>query len=153
MINAEFPTLTVTVVVEYQGKFLLIKRSDEEIYFPSVWAFPGGKAEFHENLSGTIRREVFEETGLLITDEVAFINTYFFEDRIGVGFVVRATSDQVVLSEDSADYAWITSREEMDALECLPGLWKHLVRAQEVLASGHLDSLDKLDLNTGFYAR
>ena len=153
MLIAEFPTLTVTVVVEYKGKFLLIKRSDEETYFPSIWAFPGGKAEFNENLAGTIRREVLEETGLVLTDEAAFIDTYFFKDRIGVAFVVRATSDQVMLSEDSSDYTWISTREEMDQLECLPGLWKHFVRAQEVLATGYMDSLDRMDLNTGFHAR
>ena len=153
MIIETFPTLTVTVVVEYQGKFLLIKRSDEETYFPSLWAFPGGKAELRENLTGTIRREVLEETGLSITDEAAFLNTYFFEDRIGVGFVVKATSDQVVLSEDSSDHIWISTREELDQLECLPGLWKHFVRAQEVMALGAMDSLDKMNLNTGFHAR
>lgn len=153
MIIEEFPTLTVTVVVEYQGKFLVLKRSEDETYFPSVWAFPGGKAEFNENLCGTIRREVLEETGLIITDEAAFLNTYFFKDRIGVAFVVRATSDTVTLSEDSSDYRWISNQVELDQLECLPGLWKHLVRAQEILATGFMDSLDKMDLNTGFHAR
>lgn len=153
MIIETFPVLTVTVVVEYNGKFLLLKRSEDETYFPSVWAFPGGKAELHENLAGTIKREVMEETGLTLTDEAGFLNTYFFAERIGVGFVVRATGDKVVLSEDSSDYIWIETREELDKLECLPGLWKHFVRAKEVLAKGPLDSLDRMDLNTGFHAR
>lgn len=148
-----YPTVTVTVVVEYQGKFLLLKRSEDELYYPSVWAFPGGKAELKENLSTTIKREVYEETGLLLTDEVGFIDTYFFEDRLGIGFVVKATSDKVILSEDSSDYAWINTRAEMDTMECLPGLWKHLIRAQEILAKNALDSLDKMDLNDGFYSR
>lgn len=53
----------VTVVVEHQGSILLIKerRSHGQGY-----SLPGGHIEFLESVAEATRREVWEETGLLV---------------------------------------------------------------------------------------
>ncbi|MFN8959236.1 MAG: NUDIX domain-containing protein [Hyphomonadaceae bacterium] len=51
------------VIQDSEGKVLLQKRSDF-----GVWGLPGGNAEPGEDLRTVAHREVFEETGLTITD-------------------------------------------------------------------------------------
>ena len=55
------------VIERSDGKVLLQKRSDF-----GVWGLPGGNAEPGENLTSVAVREVFEETGLTITDPKPF---------------------------------------------------------------------------------
>lgn len=153
MTEQKFPILTVTVVVEHDGEFLLIKRPAHEENFPNVYAFPGGRAEIGETVMQTIRREVIEETGLSLMDEAAFIDSYYFGKLIGIAFLVCAKNKNLVLPDDTPDYAWVKSVEEMNKLDCIPLLWRHLARAQEILRSKKMDSLDRMDILHGFYSR
>jgi ADP-ribose pyrophosphatase YjhB (NUDIX family) len=47
------------VVVDGDGRLLLIRRSDSGLY-----AIPGGAVELGETLTAAVRREVLEETGI-----------------------------------------------------------------------------------------
>jgi ADP-ribose pyrophosphatase YjhB (NUDIX family) len=49
------------VVVDGDGRVLLIRRSDSGLY-----AVPGGALELGETLTGAVRREVMEETGIAV---------------------------------------------------------------------------------------
>ncbi|WP_421617427.1 NUDIX domain-containing protein [Brevibacillus sp. TJ4] len=53
----------VTVVVERMGQILVIKEKKEG------YSLPGGKVEFLESIADAVRREVWEETGLLVEME------------------------------------------------------------------------------------
>ena len=54
----------VRAVIVKNGEVLLIKRvRSDEIY----WVFPGGGVEEGESLEVALRREIFEETGFLVT--------------------------------------------------------------------------------------
>ena len=55
------------VLQRSDAKVLLQKRSDL-----GVWGLPGGNAEPGEDLASVVLREVFEETGLTITDATPF---------------------------------------------------------------------------------
>lgn len=67
--------MRVTVVVEHQGSILLIKerRSRGQGY-----SLPGGHIEFLESIAEATRREVWEETGLLVELE----RMLWVDDRI-----------------------------------------------------------------------
>ncbi|MEM0374058.1 MAG: NUDIX hydrolase [Sulfolobaceae archaeon] len=56
------PLVAVGVLIEHEGKYLLIKRLKP----PSAghWAVPGGKVEYGERLEDAAKREIKEETGL-----------------------------------------------------------------------------------------
>jgi ADP-ribose pyrophosphatase YjhB (NUDIX family) len=55
----------VQAVVFSQDKILLMKRATEP--FKGCWTFPGGFVESHENLKVAASRELFEETGISVT--------------------------------------------------------------------------------------
>lgn len=141
------PNVVVTIMIEFNSKFLLIARDGKEENFANLWAFPGGKVELNETLVDTIRRETLEETGLSLTDEGVFLDTYFFKNTVGVAFLVRATSSQVVLDlNEIKEYVWVSSVDELKKYNCIPGIYNHLKRALDMFNKGVFDSLEDMNL-------
>jgi len=65
-------------LINEKGQTLLGKRKGT--LNPGVYALPGGKPNFGEDLEETARREVLEETGITITgqlQQVGWKNNYF----------------------------------------------------------------------------
>ncbi len=54
----------VKAIIKKNGKILLIKRSENDRYYPGAWDLPGGNIEANECLAIALKREVYEETGL-----------------------------------------------------------------------------------------
>src|SRR5437016_4912572 len=107
-----YPNLTLTFLIEFERRYLLIRRSESERNFPGLWAFPGGKVEADETVIDTIQREVREETMLELTDEFIPLNSYWFPGSVGMAFLVRArTSDVTPSGFDS--FRWIRNVSEL----------------------------------------
>ena len=68
------PRVGVGVMILKNSEVLLGKRhedpekADSELHGEGTWTMPGGKLEFQEGLEACARREVGEETGLVIKD-------------------------------------------------------------------------------------
>lgn len=97
-------------------KFLIIKRSENEIAYPWKWAFPGGKLEPGESIIDTLKREVLEEVGLEIENSKEFIKDFTFMRKdwhnvVGLSFSVTALTYDVILPKDFEDFKWITENE------------------------------------------
>ncbi len=58
------PAITVDVIVEREGRVLLIKRGNRP--FKGCWALPGGFIECGESAESAVKREAKEEAGLSI---------------------------------------------------------------------------------------
>lgn len=58
------PRVCTAVVVERDGRVLLLKRSPGCWAWPGHWAMPGGRLEPGESLAECCARELCEETGL-----------------------------------------------------------------------------------------
>jgi len=59
------PAPGVAVLIVKDGKFLLCRRS-ESSFRGGLWCLPGGHVEFEEDYLSAARREVKEETGLVV---------------------------------------------------------------------------------------
>ncbi len=144
--DKEYPNLIVSFVIEYNDKFLLVSRSPEEENYPSIWAFPGGKVEVGETVVDALKREIKEETGLEISNEIAFLNSYIFKNSVGVTFLVRAINNKVKLSRELTEYKWISDVDEMKKHKCIPGIYNHLVRAKQKIKENKFDNLEEIHL-------
>ncbi|GAA2890170.1 NUDIX domain-containing protein [Actinoplanes cyaneus] len=108
-----------TVVLDEQGRLLLIQRSDNH-----RWAIPAGAMELGESMEDCAVRELWEETGLKATSltPYAFYTAYTYTNDYGhtyqqvlMSFVVHTWEGELLRQTDeSVDAGWF-------ALDDLPG--------------------------------
>lgn len=135
----------VVIYRESDKKCLILKRAATETAHPNKYAVPGGKLEWtdlpmdkptrmngdifdYENAIGELlKREAFEESGLVISDDLIYINNVAFirpdeTPVILVKFAAKYVSGDVVLEEGAfTDYAWVDGEEVMK-FDCIEGI-------------------------------
>jgi len=125
----------VTGVVKNNDKFLILKRSADNVHYPNKWSFCSGYAKEFESGEEACKREVKEETGLdcrITTGDV--IEAYDKEKDIKwvvAVYICRVDSQNVKLDKENVDHKWITI-DEMDRYDFVPGI-KEDMRNLEVL--------------------
>lgn len=126
--------VAVKALLFFDGKFLLVKRSDNARGEHSYWEFPGGRLEFGETPEEALNRELKEETGLS-AKIIRPLQTWSFfrgDDTqiVGITFLCKADSDIVQLSSEHDAFSW-TTFDELDQYRMVPSV---------------LDDIKKLDL-------
>ena len=106
--------VTVDAVVfrktNHQNMVLLIQRKNEP--FKNAWALPGGFVDENEDLESAAKRELTEETGVII-DKMQQLSAFGKPDRdprqrtISIAFLAFADeSHNPVAADDAADAGW-----------------------------------------------
>lgn len=134
--NKKLHIVAVTGLIKRNGKFLIVKRNENEIAYPGMWAVPGGKVEAPDSCKTTLKREIKEEVGIEIRDEIRFVREYEFTRPdgyhvIGLTFVCRYKSGKVKLSKDFTDFAWVTPNEAKK-YNLIPGILLEIQKAKSI---------------------
>jgi dATP pyrophosphohydrolase len=103
--------------IENKIEFLLLKRSDKEIY-PGLWQMVSGKIKKGEKAFQTALREIQEETHLKPKKfwVVPNINSFYLPEKDSITFlpvflVQVDNHSEVMLSDEHSTYRWVTARE------------------------------------------
>lgn len=92
------PSLAVNAIVDINKKVLLVKRKIEP--YKGLWSLPGGFVEYGETLENAVRREVNEETGLVV-EPVKIIGAYSDPNRhpgrhvVSICYLVKVVSGSI----------------------------------------------------------
>jgi 8-oxo-dGTP diphosphatase len=140
-------SVIVNGVVVKNGKILLAQRSNEEKHVPGRWSPPGGKLDetgtFWYALEKTVKKEVLEETGVEIEDEMYHLidNTFNHEEDdllvISIVFLCKYKAGEARPLEDTVAVKWI-SKNEIDNYEFTHANVKHyIIKAFEFLENHH----------------
>ncbi len=79
--DGEYHLTVLGVILRTDGKFLITKRVMTKDWAPGWWEVSGGAAMAGESSEQAVKREVFEETGLDVTDaEGGYLFTYHREN-------------------------------------------------------------------------
>jgi mutator protein MutT len=118
---AQNPRVGVGVLILKGGKVLLgrrhedPKKADSELHGEGTWTLPGGKVEFGEKLAETCVREVFEETGLKITEnalELINVSDDILPDAhfVTAGFLCRDFEGEpkVLEPDEITEWKWFS---------------------------------------------
>ncbi|WP_054704471.1 NUDIX domain-containing protein [Bacillus sp. JCM 19041] len=101
------------------NKWLVIKRSEKEEHAPGELSLVGGKVDATSGyaidvLEKTVIREVWEEVGIRLQDQIDYVYSSFFTANDGVQVV-----DIVFLCEHASGQAIAKSKEEVDEVKWL----------------------------------
>ena len=120
---AQFHIIMVQGWVEKDGKFLMAQRSFQELQAPGAWAIPGGKVETVEGsaeriLEQTLKKEILEETGVIVSDAMQFVYNDAFtrvdgSTVVAITFLCQWQSGEARALEDTEQIQWFT----LEALE------------------------------------
>ena len=108
--------LMVTALIEGKGKYLVLKRSERNLTNKGKWQFPEGKVRFGEDLLKALKREVEEETNLVVTDaKLIGIHSSILKEAHGVFRLFRTifkckVIGKIKLSKEHEKYAWIDKK-------------------------------------------
>ncbi|MFG1696781.1 NUDIX domain-containing protein [Nonomuraea sp. NPDC049309] len=117
-------------VIEWKGRLLLIKKSDDDPYQPGRWELPGGRLKSGENPDEALVREVREEVGLdVLPGRPLALWWWRLEDHktptvVAVARLCTTSDDNVDMSgNDEEDfiekYGWFEKDEILD-LDLIP---------------------------------
>ncbi len=101
------------------GKFLVMKRQDE--FNLGAWEIVYGRLDQHEDFVTGLKREVLEEAGIAQLEVFEnFSYWHFYRGKkatetevLGVSFICRTTQEEVKLSTEHSEYAWVTLEEAL----------------------------------------
>ena len=113
----ERPIVGVGGVIVSDGKAIIIRRANEP--YKGQWSIPGGRVELGETLIDAVRREMREETGLVV--EVGPIIEVFErihrDDRgvrhhfVIVDYLCHCAGGGLCAGDDADAAVWVTSEE------------------------------------------
>ncbi len=112
------------VVKDAAGRIVLIRRGHAP--HAGLWSLPGGRVEPGETLEQAVRREVREETGLLVrpgavVGRVRIPGAGVVYDVVDLACTLEPADQQPVAGDDAAEVL-LADGETLDRLPCTPRL-------------------------------
>jgi ADP-ribose pyrophosphatase YjhB (NUDIX family) len=133
------PELAVSAAIFRDGEVLVVRRAGAPA--KGLWTLPGGRVEVGETLVEAVRREVAEETALVVDIiGLAGYREIILPQAVGergrhfviLPFAARWVSGEISLSDELSDGRWMA----IDAVTALPttdGLVEILRQAEQLL--------------------
>ena len=142
----------VVVFRESDQRCLILKRDAREKVHPGKYAVPGGKLEwvnldlakptrmngdvidFENAVEQLLKREVLEEAGIAIQDDLTYINSVAFVRPDGipvvlVKFAAKYKSGDIKLEQGGfTEFAWVNN-EEVRKYDCIQGIPEEIAYA------------------------
>ncbi|XOB41297.1 MAG: NUDIX domain-containing protein [Candidatus Nealsonbacteria bacterium] len=141
--------VVITAIVIKEGKYLIVRRSDNKKRFAGRWTVPGGKLETEDYLSlpkdtefywynvleKVLRREVKEEAGIEI-ENIKYVTSLATVHKDGspslvISCMADYSSGDIKLQEDEVNsFAWVTL-EEAKSYDLIDGIYDELAMTEK----------------------
>lgn len=130
----KFSKVVVSAIVRQGDSILVVKRNRDfkgMSMGKDLWEIPGGTVEFGEELLEALRREVKEETAIHAGEDIQLTAAvaYTISDNTTKAYRVNLIysmelpeQSNIALSEEHAEYQFIRSTTQLNALDILPGI-------------------------------
>ena len=107
--------IVVTAIIKYKEEYLIVKRNEDDSKFPGAWEFPGGHIENNELLLDGLKRELYEEIGIIIDMDPKIVNYSDEFDsndiyNLEIDFLIEVDKKDlnIHLGEEHSDYKWVS---------------------------------------------
>ena len=108
--------IIVKALIRKGDKFLVLRRSSDDVSRPNLWDFPGGNLEKDEHILKALKREVKEESSVRIKNlrPLHIISGEYKKNNffwVMVGYIADYSSGKVKISHEHRDFRWVTKKE------------------------------------------
>ena len=113
--SAGIDRLVVAAVIRAGDRVLLLERRPED-YLAGLFELPGGVVEPGETLHQALRREVAEETGLIVSAIDCYLGGFDYRSQGGrltrqFNFQLTAPETPAIILSEHARFAWVGRAE------------------------------------------
>lgn len=131
-----YSVIVNSVIVNSEGKMLIAQRSPEEGHEGGKWSIPGGKIEStgeeHDVLLKNIKKEILEEVGIEIFDEIVLVHDNTFtrsngDNVLALVFLCKYKGGEAKPLEDTIDVRWI-EKNEIDNYQFPPNVKEYVLK-------------------------
>jgi len=150
----------VGAVIINKGSILFVRRAKDD-FMGGIYELPSGKVDSGESLTEALKREVLEETNLVIKEIVGLSDTFDYKSKSGVktrqfNFVVLVEDvNKLRLNPEEHDlFEWIQFKD-IETSEILDDMMKSIAKKalQVVKNNEHEDIVGKPHESRGGYER
>lgn len=138
-----FSVVVNGVVIDKNGKAIIAKRAAKDDHEPGKWTTPGGTmeadGEVYDAVGSTLRREILEEIGITIYDEVILIaNNTFIKSNgskvLALVFLCRHKSGKPRPLDETDDVARV-DLESVNKYDFPPNVKEYVIKGLEYYVS------------------
>lgn len=130
----------VAIIRNRAGKYLVLKRHENEIAYPGMYTFPGGKVEGNDTIEETLIKEALEEAGLDLKPGKTLLKDKSFlrpdgQTAKSFSYLCEVEDEnKIKMNDEFTDYKWVNVEE----LKELPhvGIEEEILKADALYASG-----------------
>ena len=130
-----FQVFSAAVIFNQEDKILLVKSTYQRFH---PWGLPGGSLEYSETAEEAVKREVWEEIGLMIEiKRLLFVKTWS-PDRVGMYYLCEITGGEIHSTDEVSEAGYFS----LDDLPDVRSVDINLIQELYHLTELHVDVLD-----------
>jgi ADP-ribose pyrophosphatase YjhB (NUDIX family) len=123
-----FQVFAAGVIFDKEHGILLVKSTYQRFY---PWGLPGGSLEYGESAEDAVKREVWEETGLVIEIKRLLLARTWSPDRVGMYYLCEITGGEIHSTDEVAEAGYFPLDALPDVRPVDIGLITELYRLTE----------------------
>jgi 8-oxo-dGTP diphosphatase len=136
----EYKIAVKGIIRREDGDILIVKRSENDDYFPGMWETVGGGMDEELMPQDALKREIKEEVGLEVKVCQPFNVFPIIKDngetKIGLTFICDYVGGEVVLSAEHSEFAWIKPNNFRE-YKTIPALYREISSYANMFGDEH----------------
>ena len=105
IIRPLFQVFAAGVIFDQDDKILLVKSTYQRFH---PWGLPGGSLDYGESPEDAVKREVWEETGLIVEIKRFLLVKTWSPDRVGLYYLCEITGGEIYPTDEVSEAGYFS---------------------------------------------
>jgi 8-oxo-dGTP pyrophosphatase MutT (NUDIX family) len=132
IIRPLFQVFAAGVIFNQDNKILLVKSTYQRLH---PWGLPGGSLDYGESPEDAVKREVWEETGLIVEIKRFLLVKTWSPDRVGMYYLCEITGGEIHPTDEVSEADYFSLDDLPDVRPVDVDMFKALYRIMELQSS------------------
>ncbi len=132
IIRPLFQVFAAGVIFNQDNKILLVKSTYQRFH---PWGLPGGSLDYGESPEDAVKREVWEETGLIVEIKRFLLVKTWSPDRVGMYYLCEITGGEIHPTDEVSEADYFSLNDLPDVRPVDVDMFKELYRIMELQSS------------------